>query len=350
MGLLQGWRLYSVLEDSGRHGALPWLMVGLAAVFLGLMRVQRNVVSRAVHLALAVVFLTVAIPFKASGHTLTTAWLVEGLALYWVSTRFEEEDRDARRVLLGLAGVGYVLGLGSLVEHWFVGSVFGMVGFWNRNLGAAVVAVAALAGAVWLNLRDRARGWGVMTAGLVAIDGVAALLCLRELVGEWAGVRRYGAFANAPFATALVGLVVLAGVAYWAWKMKDTRGMLRVAAGTVIAFNLLAILSVEQEIREFWRGGGGELQRSLSVSGFLMAYGAALLAIGFWKRSSFVRWQALVLLVFTVCKVFLSDIGRLSAGYRVASFMALGAVLMGVSYAYQKDWLGLKDSTPEREV
>jgi len=40
--------------------------------------------------------------------------------------------------------------------------------------------------------------------------------------------------------------------------------------------------------------------------------------------------------------VFLYDISGLSQGYRVASFMGLGALLMGVSYAYQKDWLGLK--------
>ena len=73
-----------------------------------------------------------------------------------------------------------------------------------------------------------------------------------------------------------------------------------------------------------------------------MAYGAGLLAIGFVRRSAFVRWQALVLLLFTISKVFLYDISGLSAGYRVVSFMGLGAVLLGISYAYQKDWLGLK--------
>jgi uncharacterized membrane protein len=55
-----------------------------------------------------------------------------------------------------------------------------------------------------------------------------------------------------------------------------------------------------------------------------------------------VRWQALILILFTIAKVFLFDISGLSAGYRVASFMALGALLLAVSYAYQKDWLGLK--------
>jgi uncharacterized membrane protein len=70
-----------------------------------------------------------------------------------------------------------------------------------------------------------------------------------------------------------------------------------------------------------------------------------LLAIGFWKRTAFIRWQALLLIVYTIAKTFLYDMRNLSQGYRVASFMALGALLMAVSFAYQKDWLALKDNT-----
>jgi uncharacterized membrane protein len=49
-----------------------------------------------------------------------------------------------------------------------------------------------------------------------------------------------------------------------------------------------------------------------------------------------------VLLLFTIGKVFFYDVSGLSQGYRVASFLGLGVVLMGVSFAYQKDWLGLR--------
>jgi uncharacterized membrane protein len=114
------------------------------------------------------------------------------------------------------------------------------------------------------------------------------------------------------------------------------------AGVTLILFNLLAILSVEREIGALWTRNTADLQRSLAISGFLMAYGAMLLAAGFWRRSAFVRWQALVLLLFTIGKVFFYDVSGLSQGYRVASFLGLGVVLMGVSFAYQKDWLGLR--------
>jgi len=85
------------------------------------------------------------------------------------------------------------------------------------------------------------------------------------------------------------------------------------------------------------------LRKALAVSAFLMIYGALLLAVGFWKRSAFIRWQALTLLVYTIAKTFLYDMRNLSQGYRVASFLALGALLMAVSFAYQKDWLALRD-------
>jgi uncharacterized membrane protein len=65
------------------------------------------------------------------------------------------------------------------------------------------------------------------------------------------------------------------------------------------------------------------------------------MTVGFWKRSAFARWQALALMAFTVGKVFLYDVSALDKGYRIASFVALGGVLLTVSFIYQRDWLKL---------
>jgi uncharacterized membrane protein len=62
---------------------------------------------------------------------------------------------------------------------------------------------------------------------------------------------------------------------------------------------------------------------------------------GFWRRSAFVRWQALTLIAFTIGKVFIYDVSQLEQAYRILSFIALGAVLMAISYAYHRDWLKL---------
>ena len=62
---------------------------------------------------------------------------------------------------------------------------------------------------------------------------------------------------------------------------------------------------------------------------------------GFGRRSAFVRWQALVLIAVTIGKVFIFDASGLQQGYRILSFIALGAVLMAISYIYHRDWLKL---------
>jgi uncharacterized membrane protein len=360
-GVFLACALYSVCEDSGLHDALAWVAVALAAVYLGLMRLQQTAVARAVHLAIAVILLTIAIPLKASGHTLTTAWLVEGIILFWLSTRFTAAETQAAAILRGLSISGYALGISSLCFHWtFFPPAPGS--FFNANLASAFIAVASLGGAIVIahgtsvGDRDvRRRIIPQFLMALLAIDLVALVLAGNEILGP-SGLRR-AAFAHVEFADALVGLAVLAGAVYAAYRLAgtDRRGRERLLACsglTLVLFNLTAIIAMVREISALFTATGvpgvdAGLRQSLSTSAFLMLYGAGLLALGFWRRVAFIRWQALALLVFTIGKVFLYDTGGLSQGYRVASFIALGALLMAVSFAYQKDWLVLRAPAAE---
>jgi uncharacterized membrane protein len=79
-----------------------------------------------------------------------------------------------------------------------------------------------------------------------------------------------------------------------------------------------------------------------TYSACFMLFGAALLLIGFNRRSQFLRWQALLALAITVAKVFLVDITQLTEGYRIVSFLGLGALLLAISFIYQRDWLNLR--------
>jgi uncharacterized membrane protein len=151
---------------------------------------------------------------------------------------------------------------------------------------------------------------------------------------------------------ALVGLAILGTVAWAALRVAigDEVSLLwaQLSGGSVIAINLIAVLTGVREVGALWPMSSAdpdrELRRALAVSAFLMLYGAALLAVGFWRRTAFIRWQALALLVFSIAKTFLYDMRNLSQGYRFASFLALGALLMAISFAYQKDWLALRDT------
>jgi len=363
---------YSVLQDSGHHATLPWLMVVLAAAYLGLMRLPQSRVASAIHLSLAIVFLTIAIPLKASGHWLTVAWLVEGVALFWVSTRLassapaagdaaeEPVSSAADSVLRWLSAAALVLGFGALlaVPYWFDPAV--RANFFNHDFATALIGIAAFAGVAWLVFRGHKDGaphsqLNIVVLAMIAVNVIAVLLSVREIVVSRVDGLSRTAFFNADFATALVGIAVLGAVAYVAIRISraatDAQVWLQLAGASIIAINLVALLSGVREISSLWSysadNPSGDLKQALAVSGFLMLYSAMLLAVGFWKRTAFIRWQGLILLVFTIGKTFLYDMSSLSQGYRVVSFLGLGVLLMAVSFAYQKDWLGLRDPEPK---
>jgi len=159
---------------------------------------------------------------------------------------------------------------------------------------------------------------------------------------------------NARMATYGVAIAVLAGLVWHAQK----RGAGRLwTAIPVVAINLLALVGLTWEVSDFFSQKmtsglwveihGLRLARDFTYSALWMAYGAALLVAGFRKRSAFLRWQALILIAFTVVKVFTYDVSELEKGYRILSFIILGALLLGISFVYQKDWLKLSDKGKE---
>ena len=133
-----------------------------------------------------------------------------------------------------------------------------------------------------------------------------------------------------------------------------------------VVLNLLALIALTREASDYFSRqlnlsyarpglngspyGQFRLARDFSYSAIWLIYGAALMAVGFWKRSALVRWQALALVAFTIGKVFIYDVSELERGYRILSFIGLGAVLLGISFVYQRDWLKLSSRSPEERT
>jgi uncharacterized membrane protein len=303
---------YSILQDSGHHDLLPWMVLLFAAVYLGMMRLPQSAAASAVHLSLAIVFLTIAIPLKASGHWITVSWLVEGAALMWVAARLaaagparDDSPAEAYRVLRTLAVAALLLGLGGLLVRMYWLDSVPATAFLNHRFTTALVGIAAFSTSAWIAFHAR-QGTDV--------DPSTSESKLEHTQHFW----------------------------------------LQIGGGSIIAVNLIAILAIVREIATLWSRTSAnpeaDLQQALAISAFLMLYGGALLAVGFWKRSAFVRWQALLLIVYTVVKTFVYDMRNLSQGYRVASFMALGALLLAVSFAYQNDWLALRNKPAQADA
>ncbi len=81
------------------------------------------------------------------------------------------------------------------------------------------------------------------------------------------------------------------------------------------------------------------LYREVSGSGLTVAWGlqgVLLLAAGFPARERVLRLSGLVLLLGCILKLFIYDLRNLETLPRILSFMALGVILLGVSWVYTR--------------
>jgi uncharacterized membrane protein len=60
------------------------------------------------------------------------------------------------------------------------------------------------------------------------------------------------------------------------------------------------------------------------------------MGIGLQRRQAALRFGAIGLFAITVVKVFLVDLDRLDAGYRILSFVVLGGLLILASFLYTR--------------
>jgi uncharacterized membrane protein len=253
--------------------------------------------------------------------------------------------RSLRLVHLGLAVAFFA------IAGWLTFHGDGIVLSWLAEFVIVAVAAVRLSGG---ELAKPLRG-SVSALLLLSLSGLLALEAYDPLPSGTS------AFWNSHFAVYLAGLAAFAVVTALSREnmSSETQGAsLEVdswpflAGFATIAFNLVALFAVSLQIELYWRQQLLLTPRSLraalhpayvdfTYSAWFMLYGAALMAAGFIKRIAFLRWQALILLSVSIAKVFLFDISHLNEGYRVFSFLGLGVLLLTVSFAYQRDWLGL---------
>jgi uncharacterized membrane protein len=120
-----------------------------------------------------------------------------------------------------------------------------------------------------------------------------------------------------------------------------------VVPALVVVANVLALAALSAEAVGYFESrrvldadAGAQrdvvLAKQLSLSVVWALYGAGLLVVGRVRRSRLLRLMALALLGLTTLKVFLLDLSGLDRAYRIVSFIVLGAILLAVSYLYQK--------------
>lgn len=295
---------YAMIQEVDKT-YMAWFALGLAGIYIFLSRQIGNrkisagtaQILHYLHLAVALGFITVAIPIRLDAHWITIGWFVGAGILLWVADRIQSELLNA-------------------------------------------FALAAL---------------GLGVARLLLFDNFQTT----QLV------------FNLRMMTYAVAVAVLGATAWYASHRNDDAARNVAAAAAVIALNLLALIALSHEVADYYsrqmaeihplyapryRAYGGawgsdwhriQIERDFTYSALWMACGAMLMAVGFIRRSAFVRWQALLLIALTIGKVFVVDVSELDRGYRIVSFIVLGVLLLAISFVYQRDWLQLAHKKKE---
>jgi uncharacterized membrane protein len=122
-----------------------------------------------------------------------------------------------------------------------------------------------------------------------------------------------------------------------------TRGLRPQAYSTIAAIVAvtLALAYLSLQVRTLYHGpvlagGGTSDAEQYTYSAVWLGFGVVLLAVGAWLRSQPVRIASAAVVVLTVLKVFLVDMRDLTGIYQALSFIGLGAVLIGISWFYQR--------------
>jgi hypothetical protein len=275
-------------------GALPVAMAALSLA--GLAEVKRRYVptedpalakqrlrNLSLFAAVALGFVSVAIPLQLERQWITIGWALEAMAVWWLYGRLPHP---------GLKYFGVAL---------------------YAAVGVRLLANDAV-------LRYAERGWPVLnwilyTYGVAAVCclvGAALLKAVEEPRLTPAERRFFGPVRFAPLA-GFLGLVIVFAL---------------------INLEIADYYSTDRYVETNWRLRGTAFNLTLSIAWGI--YGIVLLVVGIWRRMRPLRIVALGFIALTVCKVFLYDLRNLTGLYRSMSFLGLAISLIIVSLLYQR--------------
>jgi uncharacterized membrane protein len=236
-------------------------------------------------LGVALAFATAAIPLQLEREWLTIGWALEGLALVWLWRRLDHPGPKWIGIALLAAVSVRLLGNPALLAY-------------HEPSGRPVL------------------NWLLYTYGVPAAALIGGATLLAPLEVTRARPRERWLYANGhPTGAVLLGIAALCVIFAWI----NLTIMDAFATGRTLAL-------------DFEREPARDLTTSIAWAG----YALALLALGVRRASRGLRWASLALLVLTIAKVFLHDLGELEDLYRVASLLGLALSLLAVSLAYQR--------------
>jgi uncharacterized membrane protein len=380
---LLGVAVYFILGEAGREswrgaafGALAAAHAVLALAAAGRADGLRK--EALAFAAIAVGFAGFALPVQLDGAWVSLGWSIEGAALAWLALRARSPLLQVAAAGLGLLGpikslafdhslfatppepflnsrfaVGMLCALllaiqarlhrrhrpdddGEVRMSEFVAcmSVFGFVAaafadaYWTMSprlpwTGLWTTAVLLAAGAVAVGL-----GRGAPALGAVGFCLLVAVP-LKILGADLDAFGHRHPAGTPPFQNSLLWLRLLLPLAGAAWYGR--RGTARNAAWlyALALATVIALVTVETgRLRSPWRGS--------LITMFWAVAAMAMTVSGLVRRRTWLRYMGLVLFGLTVVKVFVVDLADLRGLQRIAAFLAVGLLLLALSFIYQR--------------
>jgi hypothetical protein len=147
-------------------------------------------------------------------------------------------------------------------------------------------------------------------------------------------------------ARALGGLFIIALLYVAGWVMKGERAVSdrswsRHRAVVLVGASVLTVVLISLEISSYWivqqdRLVDADRARHLMLSASWAAYAGGVVIVGMRYHYAPVRYFAIGLFGLTLAKVFAIDVQQLAGIYRVIAFLVVGAILLLVSFMYQR--------------
>jgi uncharacterized membrane protein len=324
---------------------LAWLVLAVALAALGWRRENRAVRLWAmILLALALARLFTLDRMDASlqtmilhvgGQQITTwlilAWAAAALAhgVGWLMLPAHSESDQTPVAMPADTRAIFLTALGTLV--FFVAGVMS----WH-GLGLTLLWIAGAAALVGLARFGRAVAYAQQAAVLLFVTGIKWLTLdgISPMVAAW----------NQPVAAmwpvfnsiALAG-ILLAGLLLWVARYLDeeVRSTMAVAAG-VVGFalaNFETLRTVDYFAASF---ADFATAKVVALSVLWAVIGLAAVVVGFARHLRPLRYAALGLLGVTLAKILLVDLAQVRPVYRILSFLAVGGLLLCVSFVYHR--------------
>lgn len=268
--------------------AICMALVYASAAKLLMVRAMKSRREILLIIAVALTFVTIAIPIQLHSNWITIAWAIEGVAILWAA--LEIRSMRLRAHAFALFGLAFM-------KFLFWDTPYGyrpaFTPVFNRYFLSSLLMIGCFLGAVYLYHRADERK---------LIDGRVTKLVL----------------------------ALVAAVAFWL--------LISIETHTFFVARTLAQKVPEDAEQQRWLG-----QMALSV--LWATYAAALAALGFVRRIAAARWAALVLFALTVIKAMLVDIARLQQIYRIIVFFVLGILLLLVAWGYHRAFHSRESTT-----